>query len=418
MRSAPGRALGLDRRRAGAPGRPQVPLEGRALSILHLVTRLERGGSSDCTLWQALGAARRRHRVTVVSGPAPEPSPLVERARREGLVRFLEIPQLVRRPDPRRDLYALLAIVRLLRREPFDIIHTHTSKAGALGRLAALLVGRRGAVVHQPHGHLFYGYYGRTRTALVTTAERLLAPLARVQVALSWRGAEEHLCRGIGRPGRFVAIRSGIDLRPFRHASARRGACRARLAIGPDEVVVGSLCRLEAIKGPGDLVAGFARASLTRPRLRLLIAGDGPLRGSLLARAEAAGLRGRVTITGRWEAPEEFLPALDLFVLASRNEGMGRALVEAMACGLPVVACAVGGVPEVLEEGRAGLLIPPSDPEAIGMAIGRLADAPELAALMGRRARARAIAFGAGRMVRSLLRLYREVASDPREEAA
>jgi len=391
------------------PPEPSGVPRARPLSVVHLITRLERGGSSDCTLLQALGAARRGHRVTVASGPSREPSLLLEAARRQPRLRLVEIPTLARRPCPIDDARALVAIVRLLRAEPCDVLHTHTSKAGALGRLAAALLGRRRTVVHQPHGHLFYGYYGRLGSALVVLAERLLAPLARLQIALSWRGAEEHLGRGIGRPGGFRVVRSGIDLRPCRRARQGRDACRARLGYRADDFVVGSLGRLEAIKGAGDLLRGFLLAAARRPRLRLFLGGDGPLRASLGELARASGLRDRVTIGGAWVAPGSVLPAFDLFVLASRNEGMGRALVEAMATGLPVVASAVGGVPEVLEEGGCGLLIPPGDPEAIALAIGRLADDEALAAALARRARGRALAFGAGRMVRTLLEVYREV---------
>jgi glycosyltransferase involved in cell wall biosynthesis len=382
---------------------------GRPLAILHLITRLERGGSSDCTLWQAIGAARRGHRVTVACGPSPVPTPLLARAREAPGIRFVAVKGLARPIRPFADLRALLAIIAILRRERFDIVHTHTSKAGALGRLAAALCGFR-SVIHQPHGHLFYGYYGRSGSALVALAERLLAPLARVQVTLSRRGALEHLGRGIGEPGRFRVIPSGIDLRPFRGARRRRATCRERLGFAADEFWVGTLCRLEPVKGVDVLLHGFLRAAASRPALRLFLGGDGPLRAALERRAAGAGASSRVAFAGAWVAPEEVLPALDLFVLASRNEGMGRALVEAMACGLPVIATDVGGVAEVLEEGRAGRLVPSGDPEAVAAAIGRLADAPDLRAAVGRRARARAVRFGAGRMTRDLLRLYREVA--------
>ncbi|HEU4402013.1 MAG TPA: glycosyltransferase, partial [Candidatus Polarisedimenticolia bacterium] len=190
-----------------AAGRKAAPLVRHPLSILHLITRLERGGSADCTLLQAVGAARRGHRVTIASGPTEAPSPLLERLAGTSNLRFLEVPSLARRLAPGRDLRALAAVVRLLRRERFDVIHTHTSKAGALGRIAAAFLGLRRRVVHQPHGHLFYGYYGRLPTSLVVLAERILARLARFQVALSWRGAEEHLGRGVGRPGEFRVIR-------------------------------------------------------------------------------------------------------------------------------------------------------------------------------------------------------------------
>jgi glycosyltransferase involved in cell wall biosynthesis len=347
----------------------------------------------------------------------------VERARREPRIRLVEIPGLARAVRPWRDLKALLAIRRLLRRERFDVVHTHTSKAGALGRLAVALGGRPGAphrpkgappalplVVHQPHGHLFYGYYGVLGTALLVLAERLLAPLADVQITLSWRGAEEHLSRRIGRPEQFRVVRSGIDLTPFRRARSGRAERRSRLGYAPDEFVVGALGRLEPIKGMEDLLEGFLKAAATRPRLRLLLGGDGPSRERLLDRARRTPFADRVTIGGSWVDPREVLPALDLFAFPSRNEGMGRALVEAMACGLPVVASAVGGVPEVLEEGGAGLLIPPADPDAVALAIGRLADDQAAAAALARRARARSVAFGAGRMVHALLRVYLEAA--------
>src|SRR5262249_12395752 len=150
-------------------------------------------------------------------------------------------------------------------------------------------------------------------------------------------------------------------------------------------------------------------AAARRPALRLFLGGDGPLKERLLASARDAGLHARVHVTPSWVAAPDFLPALDLFALVSHNEGMGRALVEAMAAGLPVVATNVGGMPEVLEEGGAGLLVPPEDEEAIAAAIGRLLDDERLRQDLSRRARARAIGFGAARMGRALERLYREV---------
>lgn len=393
-------------RTAPRPARPRSA--ARPLSILHVITRLDRGGSSDCTLLQAIGAARRGHRVTLASGPSLQPGPLLAEARTQAGLELVEIGTLVREPSPLRDLRALAAIAGLLRSRPFDVVHTHTSKAGAIGRLAAFLLAGP-PVVHQPHGHLFYGYHGRIGTALVILAERLLARLASRQVALSWRGAEEHLCRGIGRPGDFTVVRSGIDLRPYRRARARRAECRRRWDLAPGDFVIGTLCRLEPVKGAEELLGAFLLAAVAQPRLRLVIGGDGPLRERLQGLARAAGKAERVVIDGSWVRPEDLLPALDLFVLASRNEGMGRALVEAMAAGLPVAATSVGGVPEVLEEGRAGILVPPGDAEALAAAISRLAGDERLAAHLGRRARARAVVFGAGRMNHALLRLYRKV---------
>lgn len=390
---------------------PAAPLP-RPLTILHLITRLERGGSSECTLLQARGAARRGHRVIVAHGRSAADTPLLAALRREGLVTFREVRGLARPIRPWSDLVALVGITRLLRALRPDILHTHTSKAGALGRLAAL-PGRVRRLIHQPHGHLFYGYYGGTGSRLVVLAERLLAPAADAQIVLTPRGLEEHLERGVGRRSDFHVVRSGIDLGPFRTAGRRRQECRVRLGYRPDEVVAGTLCRLEAIKGVDLLLRGFLLAAPGRPRLRLHLAGDGPLRPALeeVLRGAPRAIRHRVTLATGWVAPEEVLPALDLFLLLSRNEGMGRALVEAMACGLPVVGTAVGGIPDVLDGGAAGLLIPPEDPGAVARALEWLADDPGRRRDLGRRGRTRSLLFGAGRMNRDLLRLYREVAS-------
>jgi len=383
-------------------------IPGEPLRIVHLITRLERGGSSECTLLQAIAAARRGHRVTVAAGPSGLESRLVAEARATPGIDMVEIPDLIRAVSPWSDLRALRDIVALLRDRCCDILHTHTSKAGALGRLASIL-GRPRATLHQPHGHLFYGYYGAIGSGCVVLAERILARLCDAQIALTRRGAEEHLARGIGRPEAFHVVRSGIDLRPWRRPDRDRQGCRAELGVGAEEIAIGTLCRLEPIKGVNDLVEAFVSLAPERPGLRLVIAGDGPLRDPLRARVAGSGLAGRVVLDGRWRPPRRVLPALDLFVLPSHNEGMGRALVEAMAAGLAIVATDVGGVGEVLEEGRCGVLVPPRDPEALAVAIARLAADPDRRAALGAAARTRSLAFGAGRMGRQVVRLYREV---------
>src|SRR2546422_5292460 len=193
--------------------RPRPRAAGPSLSILHLITRLDRGGSSDCTLQQAIAAARRGHRVTLASGPSTAPSPLLIEAGRQPGLEIVSMPGLRREVSPLDDARAFVGLLRLLRSRRFDIVHTHTSKAGALGRLAAALT-TRSPVVHQPHGHLFYGYHGCIATRLVILADRLLAPLAARQIVLSWRGAEEHLARRGGGPGPFTGGGAGVGPRP------------------------------------------------------------------------------------------------------------------------------------------------------------------------------------------------------------
>jgi glycosyltransferase involved in cell wall biosynthesis len=388
-----------------------IPDAARRRRVLHLITRLDRGGSSDCTLFQAMGTARRGHAVVIASGPSAAASPLVARARRQPGVRFLTVPALLRPLSPWRDLRALAAVVRLLRRGRFDVIHLHTSKAGALGRAAARLAGMTDRVVHQPHGHLFYGYYGALGSGLVLALERRLAPWARLHLTLTDRGADEHLSRGIGRREQFRTLPSGVDFAPLRRAVRNRDALRARLGYAASDVVVATLCRFEPVKGPEVVLAAFAEAAATRPSLHLLLAGDGPMLGTLRRSADHLGIASRVRFETGWRAPSELLPAIDLFVLASRNEGMGRALVEAMAAGVPVIGAAVGGIPELLASGEAGRLVPPGDAAGFARVIAALADDASGRAALARRGRERSLAYGAGRMVHRLLRLYDDLAA-------
>ena len=200
-------------------------------------------------------------------------------------------------------------------------------------------------------------------------------------------------------------------MRPLRDAGRGRDAARRRLGYAPGDLVVMSLARLEPIKGAPVTLRAFAAAAARRPALRLHLAGDGPLLEALRTEAAALGIAGRLSLEGRWASPHDLLPAADVFVLAPRNEGMGRAVIEALALGLPVIATAVGGLPEVLENGRSGLLVPPDDESALAEAIARLADDRILRHELGRRGRARAVEYGAGRMVHRVLNLYREIAA-------
>src|SRR5262249_3061837 len=157
-------------------------------------------------------------------------------------LRLLALRDLARPLRPWRDLRALAAVRRLLKVGRFDVIHLHTSKAGALGRAAARLEGLTARVVHQPHGHLFYGYYGALGSRLVLGVERRLASWARFHLTLTDRGADEHLSRGVGRRGQFRTLPSGIDLAPLRRAARGRDELRARFGYGASDVVVGTLC--------------------------------------------------------------------------------------------------------------------------------------------------------------------------------
>lgn len=379
----------------------------RSLSVLHVITRLVVGGAQENTLATATGLRDRGHRVVLVTGPSggPEGS-LLPRAHELG-VEPLIVPDLVREVSPARDLRALRHLRRIILDDEFDLVHTHTSKAGALGRIAARIAGAA-TIVHTPHGHVFDGYFGRATTRAFIAVERMLAKTTDAMVAISETCREDHLRLGIGLPERFVTIPSGIP------APARADRVSSRCALGvDDEMVVGCVGRLAPVKGQDVLLDAFARIAPRHPAVRLALVGDGPARATLEAQADALGLNGSVRFLGlRSDAPE-LLAGFDVYVQPSLNEGMGRALAMAMRAGLPVVATRVPGPRELI--GEAGTLVAPGNVDALAHALDALLADEALRRAWAKAARARAAEFWSEEaMVGAIERLYLDLMAESR----
>lgn len=374
-----------------------------SVRVLHMITRLTLGGSAENTVASTLALVRAGYPSTLGAGLAESDADVVADARRRGCT-VVDVPGLGREVGPR-DVLGLAHVVRLIRRERPAIVHTHTSKAGFTGRLAARLV-RVPIVIHQPHGHIFYGYYGPRTTAVYVALERLAARWTDVIITLTERGTEEHLARGIGRREQYVSVPSGVPTAALRARVPAREGARARLGVAPDEFVIAALGRFVPVKGFDLLVAALPRVVEAAPGTRLLLIGDGPERDALLAQAARLGVSGRVTVTGATGDVGAYLAAADVFAAPSRNEGMGRALVEAMALGLPVVGAAVGGIPAVVTDGVCGRLVPAGDVEALAETLADLARDGALRAKLGAAAVERAEAFSTAVADTAMLALY------------
>ena len=378
----------------------------RRLKIAQLITRLDRGGASDMVVALCERLDRARFEVTLITGPSAdpveEPRHLAERLD----ITVAECPDLRRDIRPGQDLRALFALRRYLRDLRPDIVHAHTSKAGALGRMAAHVAGA--AVVYSPHGHLFYGYYGRLGTGLVLLAERVLAPLADVIAVLTDRSRGEHLDRAIGCHDQFVTVPSGVDLERFCVDDTARAATREKLGLA-DRFLVGWVGRLTAVKAPDTFIAAAARAAPRLPAAAFVVVGDGELRAEAEEQAKTLGLGGRCVFLGQRDDVPALLNACDAFVLSSRNEGLGLAVVEAAACGTPVVATDVGGVREVLQDGRAGLLVPADRADTLADAVLALAGDDGLRRRLVRAGLDRAEQFSVAVMVDQYAHLYEEL---------
>jgi glycosyltransferase involved in cell wall biosynthesis len=313
------------------------------------------------------------------------------------------VPGLGSSVRPADDVRALAALTSAMREFRPHIVHTHTAKAGVLGRTAALLAGVP-VRVHTFHGHLLHGYFSPPKTRAIVYTERALAARTDHLVAVGGKVRDDLISAGIGRPGQFHVVPPGTDLGPL----PDRATARRALGLPADAPVVAYVGRVTGIKRP-DRFLDVARAVRREiPAVRFLVCGDGDLLPELIA---AAGDLGGALLALGWRADVETIyAAADLVLLTSDNEGMPISLIEAGLAGLPVVATRVGGVPEVVQDGVTGLLATTRPPELAAHTV-RLLREERLRLRMGRHARAwTAERFSADRLVADIRELYTSIA--------
>ncbi len=385
----------------------------RPLRVTHVITRLVVGGAQENTILSCALIDRERFPSDIVSGPqtGSEGDLFAECAAR-GVPLAIE-PSLVREVNPRRDPVSIVRLAARFRRTRPDIVHTHSSKAGIVGRVAARLAGVP-VVIQTAHGWGFHAEQSFAERNLFIALERACAPLADALVVVAEPNRGLGLELGIGRPEQYHLIRSGIELEQYRNDPAAGRAIRAELGLPAGAFVFGAVGRLSDQKAPQDAMAAFARIAARHPASCFVFVGDGPLRGAVEAQARAAGLADRVRFPGLRRDVGAFLSAFDVFVLSSRWEGLPRVVPQAMAAGLPVVATAVDGTPEAVAEGVSGHLVPPGDVEGLARRMDELAGDPARARALGQGGLARVDEFSARRMVDQLAALYTRLAVERR----
>jgi len=375
------------------------------IRVLHIITRLDVGGSAENTVISAMRMPKAEFASSLISGQTVDPPPRLAETLHDAGVPFFEVPHLRRPVGVANDCRALWQVWRLIRRIRPDIVHTHSSKAGFIGRMAAKLAGSP-HILYTPHGHIFQGYFSAPVTRSFVVLERLAARWTDRIITLTDVEADQHLALGIGRPRQFVTIPSGIDL------DAVVAAAPARLV--PDGPAIGTVARLVPIKGHAHLLDAAPAILRQCPAARFVFVGDGETRPVLEAQARRLGVGDRVLFAGFRDDVPSLLAGMDVVVLPSLNEGMGRVLVMAMALGKPIVATRVGGVPELLADGAAGRLVPPGDAAALADAVCGLLRDPDRATALGEAGRRRAGRYGAPAMVESLAQVYRDVMANDR----
>jgi glycosyltransferase involved in cell wall biosynthesis len=350
------------------------------LHVTNVVTRFQ-AGAGAVALRGALGLDPGRFRVTVIAGSGDR---LLGEAEAAGFdVRL--VPELRSEIVPRLEGRALRGIEVLLRADPPDIVHTHSAKAGVLGRIAAHRVGAA-RIVHTYHGFPFHEFQSASRRNSYVAIERRLGRITDMAIGVGSATASEAVRRRLIAPERIRTIGVAVDESAPRLTINSRAAARAVLGIPQGVKVVGCVGRICYQKAPEHFVDALAQ--LARPDVLGLWIGDGPLGSEMRRQVDALDGNPRILFVGERADVPTLLPALDVFALPSRYEGLPVAVVEAMMCGVPVVATAVNAMADAVIPGRTGVLVPPQRPDLLAGAIAYLLDHPDVAEQFARAGRA------------------------------
>ena len=386
------------------------------LDITHVITRLVVGGAQENTISSVLGFQNRKDwKVDIVSGPSVGTEGSLENLFDAHPSILCILPQLVRPVHPYRDIVAYRKLVaRFSARRP-DIVHTHSGKAGIIGRLAARRA-RVPIVVHTIHGPSFGPWQGSISNAMFKKAEQIAGRCTDHFVVVADAMTRQYLDVGIGVPPQYSRIWSGFDLGPF--LSARRDPeLSARLGIGEGDFVIGKIARLFELKGHDDLFSVAPDILRQVPRAKFLLVGDGPWREKFESRAREPDLAGRFIFSGLVRPHEvgRYIGQMDCLVHLSRREGLPRALPQSLAVGRPVVAFDCDGAGEVCRSNETGFLIPPGDFPQLVRSIVKLAESPELRRRLGATGRDWVKKrFSVETMIASLEQLYLKLALESR----
>jgi len=383
------------------------------MKITHIITRMILGGAQENTLFTCEGLHQRGHHVTLITGPSYGPEgKLLERAHAGGY-QIIEVPTLRRAINPFHDLPCYFELKRILADLQSDIVHTHSAKAGILGRLAAAAVRknqgdaccaplralrtanaaqcRRPVIIHTVHGLSFHPFLPAWKNKLYIAAERRAAPVTDHFITVAQAMTDQSLAAGIGQPGQYSRIFSGIETADFLTDPApdQIAQTRRELNIPPDAIIIVAVARLAEFKGHDAVIQTAAPLAVKHPNLYWLFVGDGYLRSQLEAQIARANLSSRFRLTGLVPPDQvpRFLHACDILVHCSLREGLARVLPQALLCAKPVVSYDIDGAREVVTP-DTGFLVPPQNTALLTAALETLIAEPALRHRLGAAGRA------------------------------
>jgi glycosyltransferase involved in cell wall biosynthesis len=350
------------------------------MRVTHVITRLIIGGAQENTLATVLGLRQIPGlEVHLVSGPTTGPEGSLE-SQAENL---LVVPELVRPIHPLKDLLALKKLENIFREQKPDIVHTHSGKAGILGRIAAKRAGVP-VIIHTIHGPSFGSFQGAAANFIFRIAEKYAARSTTHFIVVADAMRDQYLAAGIGWPEQYTKIFSGFSIEPFLDAKNDPGL-RRKLGIAPDDFVVGKIARLFKLKGHDDLFAAAPELVRQNPRMKFLLIGDGEWRGRFEGLAKSRGVERHFIFTGLVPPGDipKYTGIMDALVHLSLREGLPRALPQALAAGKPVVAYDCDGAREACRDGETGFLVQPGDLATLKNRLLKLAGDPALCKKMG-----------------------------------
>jgi len=387
------------------------------VKVIHIITRFDKGGSAENTLLTVRGLDKKRYDIILIKGLSLESEMGLRETRvvehnlaeveRCG-IRTLTISELVRKIHPLYDLKAFVSLVKIFLKENPHIVHTHTSKAGILGRWAAFFA-RVPIIVHTPHGHVFWGYFSRWKTLVFVLLERLTAHITDKIITLTEQEKRDHLRYNIASEDKFLHVHSGVDLNKFFNVSVDPSEMKRNLGIPDNAFVVGTAGRLTPVKGHRYLIKAAKEIVAIKPDINFLFLGEGELQEELEKMASELNIRENIVFLGWRPDVAEVMSMFDIFALPSLNEGMGRVLVEAMALAKPIVASNIGGIPNLIMQGKNGLLVPVADAKALASGIEFLMTNPKKRGEMGSAGKKIAADYGVDSMIQKIDQLYLEL---------
>jgi glycosyltransferase involved in cell wall biosynthesis len=383
------------------------------VKVLRVIARLNMGGPALHVAYLTAGLADRGYDTTLVAGTLARGEDSMAFVAEELGIEVVRIDELRRDISPLRDALAVLRLARLIRRLRPRILHTHTAKAGAVGRMAALLAGdaRPQIVVHTFHGHVLRGYFDPLRSSVFRLLERRLARVSTALVAVGPQVRDDLVELGVAPREKFAVVRLGIEVDERVDADGNgRVETRRLMGIAPERFAVGWIGRMTGVKRTDDVLLAFRRLRERGVDACLCLVGDGPDRDRVERRAHELGVMRETFFLGYQEDVAPLFAAFDAFVLPSVNEGTPVTAIEALAAERPVVATRVGGVPDVVRDGVDGFLVEAGAIDDLADRLARLAADPELRARMGAAGRERVVSrYAVERLVDDVDRLYRSL---------